>query len=304
MPSALYIRDKDGNFIGIPAIRGKSAYEQAQDGGFAGTEEEFIAILNGLLNPVQVITEDDPHNTDYNNPHRVTAEQTGAIPKNYPTSADLNTELKKGDNTVTICCYYGETLNSPYKEGKTACTHGMVITNAHSSSYATQLCIPSGDDVMFLRQLSGGVVSEWQDRLWSAVNSIEQRLSGAETTASNAVTRVASVESSLSTIRTNVEGARQLAANAIPKSDKPTITYSGNGGSQTVQVGGSGGVAWLVSSDGLQGFVSKNGFMGLNSNGQSTNQVSAFISFANGVLTLNNGGLCNAVNNQYTLKVL
>ncbi len=51
MGSVLKVRDENGNFIGIHAIRGtegKSAYEQAVEGGYAGTEEEFIALLNGL----------------------------------------------------------------------------------------------------------------------------------------------------------------------------------------------------------------------------------------------------------------
>ena len=51
MLSVLNIRDENGNFIPIPAIRGddgKSAYEQAKEGGYKGTEDEFIAILNGI----------------------------------------------------------------------------------------------------------------------------------------------------------------------------------------------------------------------------------------------------------------
>lgn len=73
----LQIRDEDGNFIPIPAIRGdngKSAYEQAKEGGYKGTEEEFVAILNGLTFP-----EDTEHREDFNNPHKVTASQLGAV---------------------------------------------------------------------------------------------------------------------------------------------------------------------------------------------------------------------------------
>ena len=49
--SILYIRGANGDFIPIRTIKGnvgKSAYEQAQEGGYEGTEEEFIALLNGL----------------------------------------------------------------------------------------------------------------------------------------------------------------------------------------------------------------------------------------------------------------
>lgn len=155
----LQIRDKNGKFIPIPAVKGndgKSAYEQAKEGGYTGTEEEFIALLNGLTS-----TEDAAHYSDFNNPHKTTAEQTGAIPILYPTSTDLNTELTMGGNRSTIHCYYEITLNTPYKEGKTDCTHGMVITNAHSESYGTQLCMPSGEDAIYVRRLNGGGISEW-----------------------------------------------------------------------------------------------------------------------------------------------
>lgn len=39
--SILKVRDKNGNVVDIPAIRGKSAYEYAKDGGYTGTEAEF-----------------------------------------------------------------------------------------------------------------------------------------------------------------------------------------------------------------------------------------------------------------------
>lgn len=156
----LKIRDENGNFIPINAIRGdngKSAYEQAKDGGYRGTEEEFIALLNGLTN-----SEDATHYSDFNNPHKVTSEQVGALPTLYPTSADLNTELTMGGNRTAIHCYYEVTLNTPYKEGKTDCTHGMVITNAHSSEYATQLCLPSGSNRAYIRALNGQGVQPWK----------------------------------------------------------------------------------------------------------------------------------------------
>ena len=68
----LYIKDEKGSFVPIPAIRGKSAYEQAKEGGYDGTEEQFIALLNGLTN-----SGDAEHYADFNNPHKVTKEQVG-----------------------------------------------------------------------------------------------------------------------------------------------------------------------------------------------------------------------------------
>lgn len=41
----LKIKDDAGNWFDIPAIKGKSAYQYALDGGFTGTEEEFAEML-------------------------------------------------------------------------------------------------------------------------------------------------------------------------------------------------------------------------------------------------------------------
>jgi len=74
----LYIRDESGDFIPINAIKGangKSAYEQAQEGGYTGTEEEFVAVLNGLTQ-----SEAGNHYSNFDNPHQVTAGQVGALP--------------------------------------------------------------------------------------------------------------------------------------------------------------------------------------------------------------------------------
>lgn len=80
----LKIRDENGKFIPINAIRGekgqdgtngKSAYEQAKEGGYNGTEQEFIALLNGLT-----AGEHAEHYANLDNPHQVTAQQVGALP--------------------------------------------------------------------------------------------------------------------------------------------------------------------------------------------------------------------------------
>ena len=41
----LKVKDANGNIIPIPAIRGKSAYEYAREGGYTGTEDDFKAKL-------------------------------------------------------------------------------------------------------------------------------------------------------------------------------------------------------------------------------------------------------------------
>lgn len=165
----LHIRDENGNFIPIPAIAGKdgkSAYEQAKEGGYVGTEEEFIQLLGALsnINAVQPTDMDnacEEHIANKNNPHSVTAKHAGAIPEVYYASNDLNTELQQGGNKMTVCNYHSETLNSPYKEGLTVFAHGMVITNACSEQYGTQMCMPSGCSEIFIRSLSGNGFSQW-----------------------------------------------------------------------------------------------------------------------------------------------
>ena len=155
----LNVRDKDGNFVSIPAIKGeagKSAYEQAKDGGYTGTLEEFIALLNGLTN-----SEDAAHYSDFNNPHKVTAHQIGALAKAYEVSYALDVEIQRGGNAVYIHNYCEDSLNTPYKEGKTNCTHGMVITNAYNANYGTQMCIPSGESAIYTRTLNGQGITNW-----------------------------------------------------------------------------------------------------------------------------------------------
>jgi hypothetical protein len=59
--AVLKVRDENGKMIEIPSIRGdrgKSAYEYAQEGGYAGTEEEFAKQLaNGCGSSSALLTD-------------------------------------------------------------------------------------------------------------------------------------------------------------------------------------------------------------------------------------------------------
>lgn len=95
----LYIRDKSGNFVSIPSIKGadgKSAYQQAVDGGYTGTEEEFIAVLNGLT-----ASEAGEHYSDFSNPHNVTASQVGALSINGGTLAGKTLYFDNGNARIS-----------------------------------------------------------------------------------------------------------------------------------------------------------------------------------------------------------
>lgn len=53
MASLLKVKDSNGNIIDIPAIKGKSAYQSAVDGGYKGTEEEFNSLLANIGCPIE-----------------------------------------------------------------------------------------------------------------------------------------------------------------------------------------------------------------------------------------------------------
>ena len=52
------VRDKNGNYIDIPALQGESAYDIAVRNGFVGTESEWLESLKGQD---YVLTEEDKH---------------------------------------------------------------------------------------------------------------------------------------------------------------------------------------------------------------------------------------------------
>ena len=84
----VYVWDEESNsFVSFPTLNGKDAYEFAKEGGYKGTEAEFIALLNGLTSSL-----DAGHIQDFNNPHKVTAEQVCSL-KIYKSFAALNNAL-------------------------------------------------------------------------------------------------------------------------------------------------------------------------------------------------------------------
>lgn len=55
------VRDGNGNIMHLPTLRGvdgKSAYQYAVEGGYSGTEEEFIKLLGSLQN-LEIADESD-----------------------------------------------------------------------------------------------------------------------------------------------------------------------------------------------------------------------------------------------------
>jgi hypothetical protein len=68
--------DPDGDTFTLDELKGtdgKSAYEYAKEGGYNGTEEEFVELFKSIPSV-------EEHLNDTSNPHEVTAEQVGALP--------------------------------------------------------------------------------------------------------------------------------------------------------------------------------------------------------------------------------
>lgn len=329
----LKIRDKDGKLVPIPAIRGergKSAYEQAKEGGYQGTEEEFIAILNGLINPVSPADVDPSHIDDRNNPHNVTAEQAGALPK---TGGEMEGAIKWNDGRTHIIGQSdGNFIIQNYKASEEG--HDDFISFHNTLDLAGALTFhrdgksytiygmhnkPSASDV--------GAVSKKGDTLTGALNfnntgdyfALTKTRTVGETDHKLTLGVAASGGATLEHYAGDALDSRlELDANGLVlkkstgdtgkkffgEHNKPIVTYTGNSDSQTIQVGGIGTVAWLVTSNGVQGLVSKHGLLGVTASGQISNQDSSHISFENGVLTLKNGGFCNTAGHTYTIQVL
>lgn len=338
MKNALYIRDKDGNFVGIPAISGadgKSAYEQAVEGGYGGTEEEFIRALASLGGEyaLQLANSDyDDHIASKNNPHGVTAAQVGALPttggimsgsvkwndgkttvigqgdgnfiiRNYKLSEEGNDDFLAFHNTLPL-----QNVLRIYRNGTAYDVYGK-----HNKPTASDVGAVSktGDNT-----LSGNLHIRKETALITLGTDANNR-SNIRFTPNSRATDIINTKDGTDTTLSLINEvgndwktllrlwvSNGTCYNIFGEHNKPKRTYTGNGGSQTVQIGGLGSVAWLMSSDGLQGHVSKSGFFGMNSNGQAVSQVASFITFENGVLTLNNGGLCNASGIEYTVQVL
>ena len=284
--AVLYIRDKDGNFVPINTIRGKSAYEQAKEGGYNGTEEEFIAFLNGILNPVNAVDVGENHIDDKNNPHNVTAAQIGALSEIYYSTSDLNTELQQGGGKVKVCCYNEFTQNTPYTEGLTDCTHGMVITNAFTSDYSTQICTPSGEDSIYARRVNGSGISRWL------------KMANSE--------QLNSLVSELSLVSAYINNTVVPRLDAIENNGKGSYSGTGTASNQEITIGGSGSILMITSSNNDLAFVHAYGAHSYPNNGSDFSVKQSNAKFENGVLTLANNtyaGL-NASGITYYYKVL
>ena len=131
---------------------------------------EKLSVAFGKI--AKAITDLISHIANKENPHSVTTYQIGALAKDNEFTSDADIQLKLGEKKTLINSYNSSTVHTPYKPGKDEDTgeekpslieysSGIIITSAHSNTYATQLALPNGGRHMYVRGMSKGVVYDW-----------------------------------------------------------------------------------------------------------------------------------------------
>ena len=96
----------------------------------------------------------------------ITPEMIGAWAERAPVSNDCNIDIQAANGKVFVRKYgtidsKTSTLNTPYTEGVTTYSQGVVITYAYSSSYGTQVAFAGGK--VFVRKFVSGTIDKWSE---------------------------------------------------------------------------------------------------------------------------------------------
>lgn len=288
----LQIRGENGEFKPIVAIKGEageSAYEQAKQGGFNGTKEEFIAILNGLISSA-----DATHYANFNNPHNVTKEQLGlekvdnTSDSDKPVSTAVQAKLDELkdfiDSNTDIISTHADTLNY------------IVFT---LNGEATAIAIGSkttADD--------GGVAIGFKANADNYGTAL-----GPWAKATGGIQLGEGTNNSPFTLKAYgyelMDSVGKIPAERLPK---PSGTYGGSGTNtdQTIQIGGSGNILLITSSNNDIAFVHAHGARSYPCNGSDFSVKESNAKFVNGVLYLTNNSYAglNASGVTYYFQVL
>ena len=342
--SILYIKNKDGKFVPIKAIKGKdgkSAYELAVEGGFIGTYEEFCQALSEL-------TPNTEHTENKNNPHDVTAAQVGAIPIIQASDATYNMDdiLTSGKhfalyNTVSA------TLGTPSKYGVTSLSSAAIFSYSNGS-YGYQLAFMAGSIPYMRTYHKDNGISDWtRGCLPLSGGRLTGRLTFENLTEHYAMVKGRTIagnnhfitfgigtEGQVSLIHHTGEGLAdfegtdsdgRLELNPVKDNpnalvlretsssnpirifgehNKPTRTYVGNQESRTIKTGGIGNVLLLWSSTQML-LVTPIGGVCLSATVPADGVGYSHITFTNGVLTFGtSGSTFNERNVTYHYQVL
>lgn len=347
MDSVLKIRDKKtGKWIGINAIKGdngKSAYEQAVEGGYEGSEEEFNQMMAGFPT--------ESHTKRGDNPHGVTAEQVGALPKTGGTVTGNLSVYKAeypqffvGHDTTNrgVITYYNNAMHI-------GCTvNGQQATLALLSDGTFKLWMSDGKGYNFYSEhnkptasdvgalpATGGKVSGNIDLLTAFMPCIALRTNKAYTQilrnssddvedgliirdVSDMTDNNSHLSLKLRHVYAKTRPDKALVLSVCENGTvteyvvfsehiKKTGTYNGSGQTttKTVDVGGIGNMLLITSASGMAWVTSAGGWW-KPANSTNINGVTTNeCKYANGVLTLNTtAAALNMSGTTYTYQVL
>ena len=286
MSGILKIRDKDGNFIDFPAIKGKSAYEYAVEGGYQGTEEEFIAFLNGTLaQPLPVALDDGEEEQEPSTELRNKADGVETVLTLLNEGAvDKADVLKLLFNDGSFCAIYGE-HNKPKAEDVGALPiEGGTLTGKTVYLDNGNARVTSGQDY---------VQMDVYDTPKDDNNRRKLVVNGNATDLSSAV------------VLTSVLNGEKQNYTMFGKHNKPMGSYIGDGkvNERKIQTGGIGMILLISSKRGFI-FVHPYGAFCKGSTTAYTYDQDE-LSFSDGVLTLKTNVLgANETDTVYNWQVL
>lgn len=96
--------------------------------------------------------------------HTHTATDVGAILNSLPLITDANTSIADSNPTgIKIERWSKTTLNTPYTQGLTTRSDGVVITSVIKGSFATQIAFPIGGRGLYIRPNIVGSIYAWSE---------------------------------------------------------------------------------------------------------------------------------------------
>jgi hypothetical protein len=109
------------------------------------SHDDTIASLNDIINNLDAST-------------------LGALSSTLPTIADANTSIADSNPTgIKIERWSKTTLNTPYTQGLTTRSDGVVITAVIKGTFATQLSFPIGGRCLYIRHNMVGSIYAWTE---------------------------------------------------------------------------------------------------------------------------------------------
>ena len=316
--SVLKIKDSNGNWIDIEAIKGadgKSAYEQAKDGGYTGTEEEFITLLNGLTN-----FEDAGHYINYDNPHKVTPTKIGALPITGGTLTGKtlyfdngNARISGGEDYMQMDVFDSPKDDSNRRKlvvnGNKTALNGAVVLTVREDGVDNTYTIygghnkPKASDIGAL-SIEGGTLTGQAlylnngiGRIQSGNSFLQLDIFDVAKEGNNRRKLVLNGKNSGEAfnecfVLASIENGQETVKQIFGEHNKPSGTYTGNGQPRDISIDGVGHCVMICKyyGGGLGGvsFVTDAGALYLSSGLTAAVISKNYISFSNSILHIGN----------------